>query len=494
MIIIGKIKVRNIVKGTIKTFDRGAITLQKSKNNLVKIKQKTDNYQNIDEYSTRQLKTFSKDAKNDFIVGNKKGINSVKKTKKNLIKTKNQIKKFKNKLRKKKRIKQSKKNIKSGRIILQKNNNYIKIGKQFTINNIQKRKSANSIINFSKKTFKITFSSIKALVFGTKALITLLIAGGWILITIIIVICLVGLICSSIFGIFFSNEKVDSKIQMSDIVSELNTELDKKIYDIKKDKEHDDFKIISNKIDWKVFLSIYTVKTSNNNTEEVLTLTEKKKKKLKDMYWEIITIDSEIKQEGEDNEDILYITINSKTKKEIMDKYKFSTEQRLQVEDLLSKDYDNLWASIIYGTSHSNIDLVNIALKQVGNVGGEPYWSWYGFNSRVEWCAIFVSWVANEAGYIDAGVIPKFSVCLDGVNWFKDKGQWKEPSYIPKSGDIIFFDWEDDDEVNHVGIVEKVENNIIYTIEGNSTNDTCRKQQYNINSDLIFGFGTPTYL
>lgn len=65
--------------------------------------------------------------------------------------------------------------------------------------------------------------------------------------------------------------------------------------------------------------------------------------------------------------------------------------------------------------------------------------------------------------------------------------------YIPTAGDIISFDWEVDGEVNHVGIVEKVENNIIYTIEGNSTDDTCRQQQYNINSNIIFEFGTPAY-
>ena len=79
------------------------------------------------------------------------------------------------------------------------------------------------------------------------------------------------------------------------------------------------------------------------------------------------------------------------------------------------------------------------------------------------------------------------------MNWFKAIGQWQTKEYVPKEGDIIFFDWEEDGQVNHVGIVEKVENNIIYTIEGNSTNDTCRKKQYIINSDVIFGFGTPAY-
>jgi len=137
--------------------------------------------------------------------------------------------------------------------------------------------------------------------------------------------------------------------------------------------------------------------------------------------------------------------------------------------------------------------MVKIALSQVGNVGGQPYWSWYGFNSRVEWCACFVSWVADQAGYIDKKIIPKFSGCQNGIDWFKAMGQWKDKGFIPKAGDIIFFDWEVDGKVNHVGIVERVENGKVYTIEGNSTNDTCRQKEYNINSKYIYGYGTPAY-
>ena len=67
-------------------------------------------------------------------------------------------------------------------------------------------------------------------------------------------------------------------------------------------------------------------------------------------------------------------------------------------------------------------EIVTVALAQVGNVGGAPYWSWYGFDSRVEWCACFVSRCGAQCGYIDAGVIPKFAACASqGVPWFQER-------------------------------------------------------------------------
>ena len=134
-------------------------------------------------------------------------------------------------------------------------------------------------------------------------------------------------------------------------------------------------------------------------------------------------------------------------------------------------------------------EIVPIALSQVGNVGGKPYWSWYGYPHRVEWCACFVSWVFNEAGLLDQGVVPKFSNCETGIKWFKEHKQWKGRSTIPESEYIIFFDFNRDGKSDHVGIVEKVEGNRIYTIEGNSTGDECRQQSYEVYSLYIVGYG-----
>ena len=143
-------------------------------------------------------------------------------------------------------------------------------------------------------------------------------------------------------------------------------------------------------------------------------------------------------------------------------------------------------------TSGSSKAIVEVALTQLGNEGGQPYWSWYGFEGRVEWCACFVSWCADQCGYIESGLIPKFAGCVDGSNWFKDNGQWQDRSYEPQAGDIIFFDWEGDGETDHVGIVEKCENGVVYTVEGNS-GDACRQRSYPVGSSVIYGYGLPAY-
>ena len=119
---------------------------------------------------------------------------------------------------------------------------------------------------------------------------------------------------------------------------------------------------------------------------------------------------------------------------------------------------------------------------------GKRYWSWYGFGHRVEWCACFVSWCANECGYIDTGVIPKYAGCCNGVDWFRERGQWADNNIEPVPGMIIFFDWNQDGRSDHVGIVEKCEGNMIYTIEGNSR-DVCRRRCYAVGGDVIMGYG-----
>ena len=132
--------------------------------------------------------------------------------------------------------------------------------------------------------------------------------------------------------------------------------------------------------------------------------------------------------------------------------------------------------------------IVAVAESQLGNIGGEPYWRWYGFDSRVEWCACFVSWCADQCGYIDSGLVLKFAKCSVGAKWFQNQGRFLDGSSVPVAGSIIFFDWGDDGSVNHVGIVKKVEKGTIYTIEGNSGNK-CRERSYAIGDNRIYGYG-----
>lgn len=135
-----------------------------------------------------------------------------------------------------------------------------------------------------------------------------------------------------------------------------------------------------------------------------------------------------------------------------------------------------------------NQQIVSVAMGQLGNSGGQKFWSWYGFDSRVEWCACFVSWCADQSGLIASGNVPKFSLCSDGVSWFQGKNKWQSGGTTPTAGMIIFFDWDHDGNSDHVGIVEKCEGGRVYTIEGNSS-DQVRQRNYAVDYASIMGYG-----
>ena len=132
--------------------------------------------------------------------------------------------------------------------------------------------------------------------------------------------------------------------------------------------------------------------------------------------------------------------------------------------------------------------IVEVARAEIGNVGGEKYWKWYGFSSRVDWCAIFCSWCADQCGYIESGTLPKFSVVGDGANWFKTRHRWSGRGYSPRPGDFIFFDYEQDGVLDHVGIVENCDGKVVTTIEGNS-GDACKRNSYVVGNSSIAGYG-----
>ena len=137
-------------------------------------------------------------------------------------------------------------------------------------------------------------------------------------------------------------------------------------------------------------------------------------------------------------------------------------------------------------TRPGNPELVELAKRQVGNVGGQPYWSWYGFNSRVEWCACFVSWCYGQMGLSE----PRFAACQSqGIPWFQSHGQWGARGYDNLApGDAIFFDWDLDGSADHVGIVIGTDGSRVYTVEGNS-GDACKIRSYDVNYECIKGYG-----
>ena len=324
------------------------------------------------------------------------------------------------------------------------------------------RATAKTAAATAKAAAKGISATIKAIIASVKALVAAIAAGGWVAILAIVIICLIGLIVGSCFGIFFSGEDSGTGQTMPAVVREINQEYEGKLDEIKNGTAHDALEMSGSRAVWPEVLAIYAVKTTTDpdNPQEVATMDDSKKELLKEIFWamneishrsETATITQTVEtddgagniveEEVEVTTTTLYITVTHKTADEMADAYNFTTDQRAQLAELLAEENRSMWSSALYGIGVGDGEIVVVALSQLGNVGGQPYWSWYGFNSRVEWCACFVSWCANECGYLDAGVIPRTAGCISGSDWFKDRGLWQDNSYEPRPGDIIYFDW-----------------------------------------------------
>ena len=310
---------------------------------------------------------------------------------------------------------------------------------------------------------KAIAAAIKAIAAAIKELIAAIAAGGWVAVVVIVVLCLIGLIVGSCFGIFFSSEdKNDGSQTMREVVVEINQDYQSQLDTIKADNPHDDLEMSGSRAVWPEVLSVYAVKTTTDpdSPQEVASITEEKKQLLTDIFREMNDIsyrtetdtETEVIESDDGNGNILeetveetkttlYITVSHKTAEQMSDQYRFNEDQDSQLEELLNVD-NSMWLAVLYGIYGSDDMIVQVALSQVGNVGGEPYWSWYGFGSRVEWCVCFVSWCADQCGYIEMGVIPKYAGCVNGVQWFKDRGQWADNDIEPTPGMIVFFDWD----------------------------------------------------
>lgn len=405
--------IKTKVRGTVKTLDKTIVGTERLKDNIVNIKNSSEKAYKDDSYSSNDYATSkvqngekraTKRVAEEF---NRKGYKSFRDTKNNIKNAKKQIETYRTRAKEKTMAKNTKGTIKTkdnlrkvkGSIKTSKNGakltkksikttekvtkNSAKVAKE-TAKNTKRaaqmaKKAAQAAAKTTKAAIKVLIQVIKAIVKATASLIKLLIAGGWISVIIILVVCLFG----GILAIFNSG--------------------------------------------------------------------------------------------GDD-------------------------------------DTRNMW----------NGDIVKVAESQIGVSGGDPYWSWYGFDERVEWCACFVSWCADQCGYLEgnyriekpeldqSGIeeqtvadevisFPKYSGVGDGIQKFKDKDMWQDrnkddKNYVPHKGDIIFFDWEVDGSSDHTGIVEYYDEatNKVHTIEGNS-GDMVKRQEYDLTDERIVGYGTPFY-
>lgn len=360
---------------------------------------------------------------------------------------------------------------------------------------------------------KAVAAAVKAAAVAVKSIIAFLLAGGWV---IVVFIAVAGVICAvvmSVFGIFFGGEE---NRPLHEVVSEITLEFQEEI-DLKRvEIDHDKEEVRGARAPWKEVLAVFAVKTAGDptNATDVITMTKDKETRLRSIFWRMNEIttkvenrpaegtaevtdqdDNELKEE-ETEEKWLVIEVKHKTAWDMAEHYRFSDEQKENLAMLLDESYDKYWMDVLYRYHTRNFKMVGTALAEVGNIGGEKYWKWYGFGFHVEWCACFVSWVANENGYIDEGFCPKFSQCAYGVRWFMEHDRWIDGSMVPEPGMLIFFDWDtpegkygpQDAHSDHVGIVEKVEDGIVYTIEGNCQ-DMCKQKQYPVGWYEIMGYG-----
>lgn len=366
------------------------------------------------------------------------------------------------------------------------------------------RAKAQAAARMAKQAAKVTAKAIKAAIAAAKALVTALLAGGWVTLLVVVVICLIGLLVGSCFGIFFSGEDTGTGQTIRTAIAQVNQEYQDRLEEIQASHPHDTVEITGSQAAWKEILAVYAVKTTTDpEGQDVASMDEEKLGLLAEVFWEMNQLSASVEtrteiaeeEEGEPMETevtVLVISVSHKSAQEMAAQLGFDDSQKEQLQELLSPEYDDLWNELLYGIAlgSGNGDLVAVAQSQVGNVDGAPYWSWYGFNSRVEWCAIFVSWCADQCGLLESGAVPKFSGCGTGVQWFQSRRQWLPGSATPEPGMLIFFKWYGSDALiaDHVGIVERVENGRIYTIEGNSS-DMVRRKSYPIGYGEILGYG-----
>lgn len=284
------------------------------------------------------------------------------------------------------------------------------------------RETAREAAKLAKNSFKVLMKVIKGAIQAAKSLVSAIIAGGWISVIVIIVLCLVGALASSFYGIFFSTETSDSGMNISSVIQEINADYDNRIDELKSD-EYDRIEINGSKANWKDVLSIYAVKTTTypDNPMEIATIDENKKSILSNIFWDMNSINSKVETKSETKETVttdeygnevitteevtikvLTITVNSKTANNMADEYSFNKKQKEYLAELMNDSNDKLWASIIFSTGgNTDVDIdfdaldfgnetVNDIQKKIVIVATNS--ESYGISAKSGYCQ---AWVAD---------------------------------------------------------------------------------------------------
>ena len=372
------IKVKDIAKKSVKTINKAVVQTERFKDNIVRTKEKTEetvsNDINSNEYASNKIK-FATDRAFDESVNqfNKQGQKSFMKTKENYQKSKAKIKQLKKKIKDKRKVKSTVKNtktaIKTSKEVAKKTEKTVKETIKASKRTMQiAKETAKRTAQGVKVAIKTTIYAIKAIIAGTKALVAAIVAGGWVAVIVIIVICLVALMCSSIFGIFFSSQKTSANsITMNTVVAECNQEFSDKLQSIQDSNPHDDYVLEGSMASWKDVLTVYTIKQSNGvNQQDVMTIDDNKKNVIKQIFWDMNSLTSEVKDEmvteqGTNADEmpkqvqkkVLHIKINTKTLEQMKNDYHFSPAQNKQLAELTDNKYASLWNGVIYGANDS---------------------------------------------------------------------------------------------------------------------------------------------
>lgn len=372
------IKVRDVAKKGVKTINKAVVQTERFKDTIVRTKEKAEesvsNDISANEYANNKIKFATNRAVDEGVHQfNKQGQKSLMKTKENYQKSKAKIKSLKKKIQSKSKAKST---VKSTKTAIKTSKEVAKKAEKTAKETVKASKRAAKIAKeTAKKTaqgikvaVKATISAIKAIIAGTKALIAAIVAGGWVAVVVIIVICLVALLVGSIFGIFFSSEKTSANaVTMNEVVAECNQEFADKLQSIQDSNPHDDYVLDGSMASWKDILLVYTIKQSNGiNETDVVTMDDNKKKALKEIFWDMNSLSSEIKEETvtergvntdeepkEVQKKVLHIKISSKSAEDMKTQYNFNNAQNNQLAELSSDKYASLWGGVIYGSNGS---------------------------------------------------------------------------------------------------------------------------------------------